>query len=94
METVAVAVLAGLRSLTLAVVSALLLGVVQSELTQLQSPTWHAVSANVFVLALLAGGLWLLPRGSETRPVPPVRRSRPTTRTASSRSASRSWRCC
>ncbi|MFC5906126.1 ABC transporter permease subunit, partial [Streptacidiphilus monticola] len=71
METVAVAVLAGLRSLTLAVVSALLLGVVQSELTQLQSPTWHAVSANVFVLALLAGGLWLLPRGSETRPVPP-----------------------
>ena len=58
METMAVAVAAGLRSLPLAVGTALALGIGQSELTALHPSGWagallQAVSANLFVLALL-----------------------------------------
>ncbi|WP_042460836.1 ABC transporter permease subunit, partial [Streptacidiphilus jiangxiensis] len=64
METMAVAVIAGLRSVWLAVVAALALGVFQSELTQFHPGGWaqsllQAVGANLFVLALLAAVLLL-----------------------------------
>jgi len=59
METLAVAVAAGLRSLPLAVGTALLLGVGQSELTAFHPTGWggpllQSVGADLFVLALLA----------------------------------------
>ncbi|MEY9967506.1 branched-subunit amino acid ABC-type transport system permease component [Streptacidiphilus sp. MAP12-16] len=62
METMAVAVAAGLRSLPLTVVVALALGVAQSELTALHpaggnQALLQAVSANLFVLALVAAAL-------------------------------------
>ncbi|QMU80521.1 ABC transporter permease [Streptacidiphilus sp. PB12-B1b] len=65
METMAVAVLAGLRSLPAAIASALALGVAQSELTQihltgLAQPLVESTGANLFVLALLSAAL--LPR--------------------------------
>jgi branched-chain amino acid transport system permease protein len=74
METMAVAVIAGLRSISVAVASALALGVLQSELTQFHPGGWaqsllQAVGANLFALALLAAVL-LLPlkfAGSERR---------------------------
>ncbi|MBF9071137.1 ATP-binding cassette domain-containing protein [Streptacidiphilus sp. NEAU-YB345] len=64
METMAVAVIAQLRSLTVAVGSALALGVLQSELTQFHPGGWQqsllqAVGANLFALALLVAVLVL-----------------------------------
>ncbi|MEY9849616.1 ABC-type branched-subunit amino acid transport system ATPase component/ABC-type branched-subunit amino acid transport system permease subunit [Streptacidiphilus sp. BW17] len=64
METMAVAVIAQLRSLTVAVASALALGVLQSELTQFHPSGWEqsllqAVGANLFALALLVAVLVL-----------------------------------
>ncbi|RAG83236.1 ABC transporter permease [Streptacidiphilus pinicola] len=74
METMAVAVIAGLRSVGVAVASALALGVLQSELTQFHPGGWaqsllQAVGANLFALALLAAVLLLRLRfpGSERR---------------------------
>ena len=62
METMAVAVAAGLSSLPLAVAAALALGIGQSELTAVHLTGWaeallQAVSANLFVLALVAAVL-------------------------------------
>jgi len=62
METMAVAVVAGLSSLPLAVAAALALGIGQSELTAVHLTGWseallQAVSANLFVLALVAAVL-------------------------------------
>ena len=62
METLAVAVAAGLRSLPLAIGTALLLGIGQSELTILHlsgsaQPLLQAVSSGLFVIALLAVAL-------------------------------------
>ena len=62
METMAVAVAAGLGSLPLAVAAALVLGIGQSELTAVHLTGWaeallQAVSANLFVLALVAAVL-------------------------------------
>ena len=62
METMAVAILAGLRSLTVTIVAALALGVAQSELTQfhpggLAQPLLESTGANLFVLALLVAAL-------------------------------------
>ncbi|WP_063771143.1 ABC transporter permease subunit [Streptacidiphilus neutrinimicus] len=74
METMAVAVIAGLRSIGVAVASALALGVLQSELTQFHPGGWaqsllQAVGANLFALALLAAVLVLPLRfaGAERR---------------------------
>ncbi|WP_051945447.1 ABC transporter permease subunit [Streptacidiphilus rugosus] len=74
METIAVAVIAGLRSLSAAVAAALAIGVLQSELTQFHPGGWpqsllQAVGANLFVLALLAAVLLVPLRaaGSEHR---------------------------
>jgi branched-chain amino acid transport system permease protein len=74
METMAVAVIAGLRSVGIAVASALTLGVLQSELTQFHPGGWaqsllQAVGANLFALALLVAVLVLPLRfaGSERR---------------------------
>jgi branched-subunit amino acid ABC-type transport system permease component len=65
METMAVAILAGLRSLPVTIAAALGLGIVQSELTQfhpsgLPGTLLGAAGANLFALALLAAVL--LPR--------------------------------
>jgi len=62
METMAVAILAGLRSLPLTIAAALGLGIAQSELTQfhptgLARPLLESTGANLFVLALLAAVL-------------------------------------
>ena len=62
METLAVAVAAGLRSLPLAIGTALLLGIGQSELTMLHfsgaaQPLLQAVTSGLFVVALLAVAL-------------------------------------
>jgi branched-chain amino acid transport system permease protein len=74
METMAVAVIAGLHSVGIAVASALTLGVLQSELTQFHPGGWaqsllQAVGANLFALALLVAVLVLPLRfaGSERR---------------------------
>lgn len=73
METMAVAVMAGLRSLPVTIATALALGVVQSELTQfhpsgLAQPLLESTGANLFVVALLAGALLprLLPTAERT----------------------------
>ncbi|WP_206507580.1 ABC transporter permease subunit [Streptomyces chrestomyceticus] len=64
MEVMAVAVAAGLRSLPVAVIVALAIGVAQSQLTRLHpggslEPLVQAVGANLFVVALLAAALAL-----------------------------------
>lgn len=81
METMAVAVAAGMRSLPVAVGVALAVGVGQSQLTRLhpsgswQEPLLQAVGANLFVVALLMAAL-LMPAIGEaspgTAPAPPV----------------------
>ncbi|GAA0671299.1 hypothetical protein GCM10010193_24430 [Kitasatospora atroaurantiaca] len=63
METMAVAVAARLRSLPVAVVTGLGLGILQSELTRLRPagnllPLVQAVQTNLFVIALLVAALW------------------------------------
>ncbi|MGP3984443.1 ABC transporter permease subunit [Streptomyces sp. KR80] len=64
MEVMAVAVAAAMRSLPVAVGVALAIGVAQSQLTRLHPPGWgeplvQAVSANLFVVALLVAALAL-----------------------------------
>ncbi|MBC2903288.1 ABC transporter permease subunit [Streptomyces cupreus] len=85
MEVVAVAVAARMRSLPVAVVTALGIGVAQSQLTRLHPQGWgepllQAVGANLFVVALLIAALALprigtrdaLPRTATARvPTPP-----------------------
>ncbi|KMS73348.1 ABC transporter permease [Streptomyces viridochromogenes] len=85
MEVVAVAVAARMRSLPVAVVAALAVGVAQSQLTRLHPSGWaaplvQAVSTNLFVVALLIAALALprvgtrdaLPRTATARvPTPP-----------------------
>ncbi|MFE7070627.1 ATP-binding cassette domain-containing protein [Streptomyces sp. NPDC057620] len=85
MEVVAVAVAARMRSLPVAVVAALGIGVAQSQLTRLHpggrlEPLLQAVGANLFVVALLVAALVLpgigardaLPRTATARvPTPP-----------------------
>ncbi|MFC8435951.1 ATP-binding cassette domain-containing protein [Streptomyces sp. NPDC057253] len=66
MEVVAVAVAARMRSLPVAVLVALVIGVAQSQLTRLHPSGWgepllQAVGANLFVVALLIASL-ALPR--------------------------------
>ncbi|MGF0172629.1 ABC transporter permease subunit [Streptomyces sp. Marseille-Q5077] len=85
MEVVAVAVAARMRSLPVAVLTALAIGVAQSQLTRLHPTGWgapllQAVSTNLFVVALLIAALALprvgtrdaLPRSATARvPTPP-----------------------
>ncbi|MEW2163071.1 ATP-binding cassette domain-containing protein [Streptomyces sp. NPDC007084] len=85
MEVMAVAVAARMRSLPVAVVAALGIGVAQSQLTRLRppgaaEPLLQAVGANLFVVALLVAALVLpgiggrdaLPRPARARvPAPP-----------------------
>ncbi|AZQ33761.1 ATP-binding cassette domain-containing protein [Streptomyces cyaneochromogenes] len=85
MEVVAVAVAARMRSLPVAVLTALAIGVAQSQLTRLHPTGWgapllQAVSTNLFVVALLIAALALprvgtrdaLPRTATARvPTPP-----------------------
>ncbi|NEB02135.1 ATP-binding cassette domain-containing protein [Streptomyces sp. SID13726] len=85
MEVVAVAVAARMRSLPVAVLTALAVGVAQSQLTRLHPSGWgepllQAVGANLFVVALLLAALALpgvgtrdvLPRPATARvPTPP-----------------------
>ncbi|MET8081762.1 ATP-binding cassette domain-containing protein [Streptomyces sp. NPDC005303] len=85
MEVVAVAVAARMRSLPVAVLTALTIGVAQSQLTRLHPSGWgepllQAVGANLFVVALLVTALALprigtrdvLPRTATARvPTPP-----------------------
>ncbi|MFF8675449.1 ATP-binding cassette domain-containing protein [Streptomyces sp. NPDC015242] len=84
-EVVAVAVAARMRSLPVAVVAALGIGVAQSQLTRLHPPGWagpllQAAGTNLFVVALLVAALVLpgvgardaLPRPAGARvPAPP-----------------------
>ncbi|MGI5399957.1 ABC transporter permease subunit [Streptomyces sp. CA-135486] len=63
-EVIAVAVLARMKSLTVAVVSALAIGVAQAQMTRLHPSGWEesllqAVGANLFVVALLIAALLL-----------------------------------
>ncbi|GAA3552118.1 ABC transporter permease subunit [Streptomyces osmaniensis] len=85
MEVVAVAVVARMRSLPVAVVTALAIGVAQSQLTRLHPSGWgapllQAVGTNLFVVALLIAALAMpsvgtrdaLPRTATARvPTPP-----------------------
>ncbi|MFE7559352.1 ABC transporter permease [Kitasatospora sp. NPDC057500] len=87
METMAVAVAARLRSIPVAVVTGLGLGVLQAELTRFRPdgqllPLVQAVQANLFVVALLAAALLAGPRLADgdrppsARPSPPPVRAR------------------
>ncbi|MFI8827945.1 ATP-binding cassette domain-containing protein [Streptomyces sp. NPDC053431] len=75
-EVIAVAVLARMRSLPVAIGSALALGVAQAQLTRLHPPGWagelvQAAGANLFVLALLVAALVLPGVGTDdTLPSP------------------------
>ncbi|MEV8435390.1 ABC transporter permease subunit [Streptomyces chartreusis] len=85
MEVVAVAVVARMRSLPVAVVTALAIGIAQSQLTRLHPSGWgapliQAVGTNLFVVALLIAALVMpsvgtrdaLPRTAGARvPTPP-----------------------
>ncbi|MET7754891.1 ATP-binding cassette domain-containing protein [Streptomyces sp. NPDC005389] len=82
-EVIAVAVIARMRSLPVAVLAALAIGVAQAQLTRLHPEGWagplvQAVGANLFVVALLVAAL-VLPgiggRGRDALP-PPVRPGR------------------
>ncbi|WP_329287139.1 ABC transporter permease subunit [Streptomyces sp. NBC_00691] len=82
-EVIAVAVIARMRSLPVAVVAALALGVAQAQLTRLHPEGWagplvQAVGANLFVVALLVAALVLPGIGGKGRDAlpPPVRPGR------------------
>ncbi|MFF3318632.1 ATP-binding cassette domain-containing protein [Streptomyces sp. NPDC003035] len=79
-EVIAVAVVARMRSLPVAIVTALAIGVAQAQLTRLHpegfaGPLVQAVGANLFVVALLVAAL-VLPgvggRGRDALPPPPA----------------------
>ncbi|MFB6841011.1 ATP-binding cassette domain-containing protein [Streptomyces sp. NPDC056361] len=78
-EVIAVAVIARMRSLPVAVASALAIGVAQAQLTRLHPEGWagplvQAVGANLFVVALLVAALVLPGVGGKGRDAlpPPV----------------------
>ncbi|MFE5661362.1 ATP-binding cassette domain-containing protein [Streptomyces sp. NPDC056517] len=82
-EVIAVAVIARMRSLPVAVLAALAIGVAQAQLTRLHPEGWagplvQAVGANLFVVALLVAALVLPGIGGEGRDAlpPPVRSGR------------------
>ncbi|OKJ53681.1 ABC transporter permease [Streptomyces sp. CB02009] len=82
-EVIAVAVIARMRSLPVAVLAALALGVAQAQLTRLHPEGWagplvQAVGANLFVVALLVAALVLPGIGGKGRDAlpPPVRQGR------------------
>ncbi|MFB7517001.1 ATP-binding cassette domain-containing protein [Streptomyces sp. NPDC056144] len=81
-EVIAVAVIARMRSLTVAVVAAVALGVAQAQLTRLHPGGWaeplvRAVAANLFVVALLVAALALPGVGGKGRDaLPPPTRPR------------------
>ncbi|MGW5425327.1 ABC transporter permease subunit, partial [Streptomyces sp. NPDC003943] len=80
-EVIAVAVLARMRSLPVAVLAALALGVAQAQLTRLHPEGWagplvQAVGANLFVVALLVAALVLPGVGGEDTLPPPAREAR------------------
>ncbi|MFF0436046.1 ATP-binding cassette domain-containing protein [Streptomyces sp. NPDC004327] len=80
-EVIAVAVLARMRSLPVAILSALALGVAQAQLTRLHPEGWagplvEAVGANLFVVALLVAALVLPGVGGTDALPPPVRGTR------------------
>ncbi|WP_406336122.1 ATP-binding cassette domain-containing protein [Streptomyces zaomyceticus] len=83
LEVVAVAVIARMRSLPVAVVAALAIGVAQAQLTRLHPEGWagpllQAVGANLFVVALLVSALVLPGIGGKGRDaLPPPVRSEP-----------------
>ncbi|MFG3349718.1 ATP-binding cassette domain-containing protein [Streptomyces sp. NPDC048018] len=75
-EVIAVAVLARMRSLPVAIGSALALGVAQAQLTRLHPEGWagdvvQAAGANLFVPALLVGALLLPGLGTDDTLPPP-----------------------
>ncbi|MET9625149.1 ATP-binding cassette domain-containing protein [Streptomyces sp. NPDC006464] len=81
-EVIAVAVVARMRSLPVAIVTALALGVAQAQLTRLHPEGWagplvQAVGANLFVVALLVAALVLPGVGGRGQDVLPVA-SRPS----------------
>ncbi|WP_395359891.1 ATP-binding cassette domain-containing protein [Streptomyces sp. YH02] len=83
LEVLAVAVIARMRSLPVAVVAALALGIAQAQLTRLHPEGWagplvQAVGANLFVVALLVAALVLPGIGGKGRDAlpPPVRSGR------------------
>ncbi|GAA3397246.1 ABC transporter permease subunit [Streptomyces roseoviridis] len=74
-EVIAVAVVARMRSLPVAVLTALALGVAQAQLTRLHPEGWsgellQAVAANLFVVALLVAAL-VLPGVGDGDALPP-----------------------
>ncbi|MET8509584.1 ATP-binding cassette domain-containing protein [Streptomyces sp. NPDC004787] len=76
-EVIAVAVIARMRSLPVAVLTALALGVAQAQLTRLHPAGWagdvlQAAGANLFVVALLVAAL-VLPGVGDTDALPPPR---------------------
>ncbi|MFG2644036.1 ATP-binding cassette domain-containing protein [Streptomyces sp. NPDC048370] len=80
LEVIAVAVVARMRSLPVAIVTALALGVAQAQLTRLHPEGWagplvQALGTNLFVVALLVGAL-VVPgvggRGRDALPPPSV----------------------
>lgn len=82
METMAVAVAAGLRSLPVAVGVALAIGIAQSQLTRFHpqgvwEPLVQAVGANLFVVALLVAVLVRSPSGSGAGRLPEAGRAGP-----------------
>ncbi|MFD3948297.1 ATP-binding cassette domain-containing protein [Streptomyces sp. NPDC058579] len=85
-EVIAVAVVARMRSLPVAIVTALALGVAQAQLTRLHPEGWagplvQAVGTNLFVVALLVAAL-VVPgvggRGRDSLPPPAVAPRTPT----------------
>ncbi|MDX2563656.1 ATP-binding cassette domain-containing protein [Streptomyces sp. TX20-6-3] len=83
LEVIAVAVIARMRSLPVAVLAALAIGVAQAQLTRLHPEGWagplvQALGANLFVVALLAAALVLPGIGGKGRDAlpPPVRSGR------------------
>ncbi|MFJ5078111.1 ATP-binding cassette domain-containing protein [Streptomyces sp. NPDC088553] len=83
MEVIAVAVIARMRSLPVAVLAALAIGVAQAQLTRLHPEGWagplvQALGANLFVVALLVAALVLPGIGGKGRDAlpPPVRSGR------------------
>ncbi|MEV6327218.1 ATP-binding cassette domain-containing protein [Streptomyces sp. NPDC051909] len=76
-EVIAVAVVARMRSLPVAVLTALALGVAQAQLTRLHPEGWagelvQAAGTNLFVVALLVAAL-VLPGVGDTDALPPPR---------------------
>ncbi|MFF8840019.1 ATP-binding cassette domain-containing protein [Streptomyces sp. NPDC015130] len=82
-EVIAVAVIARMRSLTVAIVAAVAIGVAQAQMTRLHPEGWagplvQALGANLFVVALLVAALVLPGVGGKGRDaLPPPPRTRP-----------------